>query len=483
MKLLLALALLSSPVTTPTHEPQIDWHHCQLNPGDAEGAELDKAGAECGDLEVPLDYSRPYGPKITIAMSRLKATGDRIGAMVLNDGGPGGPGLSMPLRMRAEMKAAGTRYDLIGLDPRGVGRSTPIDCKLSIAAWPWAGGATRASFDRGTRQQADVAQRCTANAGQFLQYINTRNTARDIEQVRIALGERKISYLGYSYGTYLGAVYLQMFPGRTDRVLLDGPMNPETFGPQLLKDMGPANEAALRGWAGWAAARNSTYHLGASARQVLASVERIQRVAASKGLQVGQYRLDDGSVPLVLFGPLADDRDPARATYSGFVQTLLEATNGPVEPGPELGEFLGVLLSPALSQLVSAQIAIACGDRAVPRDPEVYWRDIQRHRTSEPHFASLVRMISPCAFWPVQPQEPLTRIANDEPALIVAADGDPRAIYANAGVLQEHLTGARLLTLRNARKHGIFGEYGNDCVDNKVIDYLLSGRLPDDQSC
>ena len=77
-------------------------------------------------------------------------------------------------------------------------------------------------------------------------------------------------------------------------------------------------------------------------------------------------------------------------------------------------------------------------------------------------------MISPCAFWPVQPQEPLTRIANREPALIVAADGDPRAIYANAAQLQKGLTKARLLTLKNARKHGIFGEYGNDCVDNRV---------------
>ncbi|TCO26286.1 TAP-like protein [Kribbella steppae] len=478
MKLLLVLALLSGTTAATEEPPTIRWHHCQLNAADAEGAELDRAGAECGELKVPLDYSRPDGPKITIAMSRLKATGDRIGTMVLNDGGPGGPGLSMPLRLRVAMKEAGSRYDLIGLDPRFVGRSTPVDCKLPVAGWPWSGGSDRASFLRATRLQADIAARCRDNAGSVLQYVNTRNTARDIDQVRIALGEHKISYLGYSYGTYLGAVYLQMFPGRTDRVVLDGPMDPATYGPQLLRAMGPANEAALRDWASWAATRNSTYQLGTTTSQVLAKVQRIYQVAAGQGLRIGEHTVDDASLPIVLFGPLADDRDPARAVYTGFVQTLLKATNGPVEPGPELGGFLDGLLTPALSQQVSGMTAIACGDRAVPRDPHVYWRDIQQHRREEPYFGSLTRMLSPCAFWPVRPQEPLTRIANAQPALIVAADGDPRAIYANAAQLQKGLTKARLLTLQNARKHGIFGEYGNDCVDNRVVSYLVSGRLP-----
>ncbi|GAA3091164.1 hypothetical protein GCM10010530_15850 [Kribbella aluminosa] len=263
----MVLTLLGMPVAAPVERPQIEWHQCRLDAADEEGAALDRAGAECGDLKVPLDYARPDGPKITLALSRLRATGERIGAMVLNDGGPGGPGLSMPLRLRPEMKAAGTRYDLIGLDPRFVGRSTPIDCKLPYAAWPWAGGADRASFDRVSAQVADVARRCGANAGQYLQYVNTRNTARDIDQVRAALGERKISYLGYSYGTYLGSVYLQLFPGRTDRVLLDGPIDPVPYGPRLLRTIGPANESALRSWATWAAARNSTYHLGRRRRR------------------------------------------------------------------------------------------------------------------------------------------------------------------------------------------------------------------------
>jgi pimeloyl-ACP methyl ester carboxylesterase len=484
MKMLLLLALLGAPVTVlPTERPQIEWHRCQVDPADAEGAALDRAGAECGELRVPLDYGRPDGPKITLALSRLKATGDRIGAMVLNDGGPGGPGLSMPLRLRPAMREAGTRYDLIGLDPRFVGRSTPIDCKLPFSGWPWSGGADRSTFERVDRQVADIARRCAANAGEYLPYVNTRNTARDIDQVRIALGEQRISYLGYSYGTYLGSVYMQLFPGRTDRVVLDGPIDPDQYGAQLLRTAGPANEAALRAWAAWAAGRDASYHLGRTTAEVMASVDRVLRVAAKRGLQVGKHRLDDGSVPVLLMVPLADDRDAARATYAEFVRTLLAATSGPVEPGPELGGLLDALLTPASSQLTSGQIAIVCGDRAVPRDRQTYWRDIQTHRRTEPHFAPLTRMTSPCAHWPVAPQEPPTTIANNEPALIIAADGDPRTIYANAAALQQRLPSARLITVRNARKHGIFAEYNNPCTDQTVITYLQTNHLPPNQTC
>jgi pimeloyl-ACP methyl ester carboxylesterase len=385
-------------------------------------------------------------------------------------------------RRRDALKDAATRYDLIGLDPRFVGRSTPIDCKLPLAGWPWGGGSTYASFVRGTEVQEDLAKRCTQEARPVLQYINTRNTARDIDQVRTALGEQQISYLGESYGSYLGAVYLQMFPGRTDRVVLDGPVDPSTYGPRLLRPIGAVNEAGLRAWATWAAARNSTYRLGATTSQVLANVDRIYR-AAPDGLRIGKHTVDEGLLPMLLFGSLNDDRAPARADAARVVQILLKAVDGPVEPDANLGEFLDLVLSSALSPTISAQTAIVCGDKAAPRDPQVYWRDIQKQRASEPHFGPLTRMISPCAFWPVRPQEPPTRIANAEHALILAADGDPRTIYPNAAILRNDISGSRVVTVRNARKHVIFGDYGNNCADRTVVSYLLSGHLPPDQTC
>ncbi|TDD57999.1 alpha/beta fold hydrolase [Kribbella antibiotica] len=485
MKLLLALALLgASTSTTAVAAPAaISWHQCALNAADEEGKALDDAGAQCGELQVPLDYTRPNGPKITLAMSRLKATGNRIGTLVLNNGGPGGPSLSAALE-RPILKTVGERYDQIGLDPRFVGRSTPIDCKLPFAAWPWAAGTTRASFARSVEIQADVAKRCTAEAGSVLQYINTRNTARDMDQVRIALGEQKISYLGYSYGTYLGAVYLQMFPGRTDRVVLDGPVNPTTYGPRLIRHVGPQNEDNLRAWATWTAAHNSTYGLGSTTRQVMASVDLIYRHVATKDLQIGTHKVGEGLLPILFWASLNDDRDAGRADAAAIIQLLRKAVDGPVEPDENLGGFLDAVLAPAMSQPISAQTAIACGDRTAPSDPKVYWRDIQAHRASEPHFGTLTRGISPCAFWPVQPQEAPTKLANSERALIVAGEYDPRTLHENAAVLQQGIRGARVLTVAGARKHGIFGEYDNACANQKVVSYLFSGNLPaGDQTC
>ncbi|GAB2575310.1 alpha/beta hydrolase [Kribbella endophytica] len=480
----LAIALLGSVLAVPTAAeatPSITWHQCQTGPDDQEGKALDDAGAQCGDLKVPLDYARPNGPQITVAMSRLQATDRRIGAMVLNDGGPGGPGLGMPLRLKKAMQETGGRFDLIGMDPRFVGRSTPIDCGWSTGNWIVGAGASRASFERGVRISRGLADQCKGNP--YLPYASTRNTARDIDRIRAALGERKISYLGYSYGTYLGAVYAQLFPQRLDRVVLDGPIDPDAYGPGLLREIGPENEAALRAWAAWAAKRHSTYGLGTSREQVIATIDRIQQVAAH-GLKVGQYDLDDGWVPALLLANLADDRDPARAGFSELVRMLSQATTGPVEPTGDTAMMLQFMFTGEMSALASAQLTILCADRAASGNLETYWRDIQKHRRTEPHFGPLTRTVTPCAFWSPKPRETPTRIGNAVPALIVAADGDPRATYPMARKLHQALTGSRMVTVRDARKHGVFGEYGNACADRKVINYLATGKLPHtDSNC
>ncbi len=486
MKLLLALALLgaSTSTTAVAQTTGVHWHQCALNADDAEGVALDKAGAKCGEVQVPLDYSRPNGPKITLAMSRIAAKGDRIGALVINNGGPGGASLSAAIERPEVTPTVGQRYDLIGLDPRFVGRSTPVDCKLPFAGWPYAGGSTRASYARDVAVQADIAERCTREAGAVLQYINTRNTARDLDRVRVALGEQKISYLGYSYGTYLGSVYLQMFPGRADRVVLDGPINPVTYGPQLLEVVGPVQRGQLAGL-GVVDGRAELDVRAGGDDSGGAGVGRSGLSArADHELEIGGHKVGEGLLPMLFFVSMNDDRDAPRADAAVLVQTLVKALDGPVEPRADLGELLDLILSPAMSQMISAQIAIICGDRAAPRDPQVYWRNIQAHRSREPHYASITRTISPCAFWPVQPQEAPTRIANDGKALIVAADFDPRTIYPNAAVLRKSLSGSRVLTVQNARKHGVFGEYGNACADQKVVAYLFSGKLPaTDESC
>lgn len=474
------------PTAQPAQATGISWHRCQLGPDDELGKELDQAGADCGEITVPLDYGKPNGRTITVAMSRMKATENRIGALLLNGGGPGGIGMDMPLLVKPAMKDVGKRYDLIGMDPRFVGRSTPLDCDWPVGRWSRSAGLDRRGFEETARFEADLARRCDRTVPDLLPYATTRNTARDMDRIRGALGEQRLHYLGYSYGTYLGAVYMQMFGDRAGRMVLDGGADPDQFGPRLLREAGPANEAALRDWAGWAAARHSTYRLGSSTDQVVSTVRGIIRAAHRKPLQIGSFQVDELLVSPLIFTGIADDQDETNASLASSVQVLHRAavSGRPVEPTPDLAESLQGFLTPAESASASAQIAIVCGDRAAPRNPAVYWSDIQRHRQSEPIFGSFTRNLNPCAFWPTEPREEPTRVHNNVPALIVAATGDPRTTYPQSIALHRKLTESRLVTLRDARRHGVYAEYGNACVDGHVNDYLESGTLPaEDLTC
>ncbi|MDX6740220.1 alpha/beta hydrolase [Actinocorallia sp. A-T 12471] len=480
---LVAAAAAVVPLTRADGDtpPPLVWKACAQGPDDAVGAELDKAGARCAELAVPLDHAAPDGRKITLALSRLPAAdrARRIGVMVLNSGGPGEPTLDMPLRVGAAMGDVAARYDLVGLDPRFVGRSTPLDCGWPLGLWLRSAGPDRARFDRQVEVQRDLAERCAERHADVLPYANTRDTARDVDLVRRALGEPRISYLGYSYGAYLGAMYTQMFPGRTDRVVLDSAGDPAMWGPRATQGTEDEADRALRGWASWAAKRDREYRLGATPSRVLGTVNAIVAAAGERPLDIGPYKVDEQLVPYLLSTGSGDDRPEARASFAATVRTLNEAAHRrPAEPGPELDGLLTFVLTGAGSPLASPTAAITCGDRAAPRDPAAYWADVQRSRARHPLFGPLKNNIWPCAFWPGSPREPLTRIGNATPALIVAATGDTATTYEGSRAMHRALTGSRLLTLRDTTAHGIYGEYGNPCVDAKVNAYLASGVLP-----
>jgi len=460
----------------------VTWRKCQRSPADDQGKGLDQAGVRCAELRVPLDYADPGGRSITVTISRLKAadTAHRIGAMLLNGGGPGGGSIDLPPVFRTLMKDVGPRYDLIGMDPRSSGRSTPLDCGWPTGTYSRSAGLDRAGFDRMVAFERDLATRCARRAPGLLPYISTRNTARDMDVVRAALGERRLSYWGASYGTYLGAVYTQLFPRRAGRVVLDSAVDPRRYGAErMLADAAPANETALRQWAAWAARHDAEYHLGAAQSAVLATVDRIDHAAAKRPLRVGDYRVDEHVVPFLLFNRLDDDRDEASAGLAEVVRVLKEAADGSrAEPTPDLEDTLAFLLTGTESATGSSQAAVLCGDRAVDRDPEVYWRRIERSRVHQPVIGPFVTDISPCAFWPVTPRERPTQVRNGVPALIVASTGDTRTVYAGGQALHRLMTGSRLLTLSGARIHAVYPRYDDGCVNGAVNDYLRTGVLP-----
>ncbi|WP_375138102.1 alpha/beta hydrolase [Streptomyces sp. Act143] len=462
------------------HHQRLDWKSCVLGPDDTTGKELDQAGARCADVTVPLDYRDPDGRTITVAISRIRATdtAHRVGPLLLNGGGPGGQTLGDPPWVRQAMKDVGARYDVVGVDPRFVGRSTPLDCHWPTGAAFRGAGHDRAGFDRTAAFSEDLAQRCRRHAGDVLPYVTTRNTARDMDVVRAALGDRRISYLGYSYGSYLGEVYATMFPGRTDRVVLDGVIDPDRYGPRLLRGTEKANRHALEGWASWAAARNATYGLGRTRGAVLAAVDRVRTAAARTPLRVGDHRVDEHIVPLVVLDGLSQDNDSAYGDFAQGMRDLLRATDGQrVTPSPWLADTLKFMLTGADSHYGSVQTAILCGDIAAPRDPEIYWRDVQNSREREPLFGPVANNLNACAFWD-PPRERPTTIRDDLPALLVNATGDPRTTYEGATEVRRAWPSSRLITLRGADQHAVYGVYGTPCVDTAVNAYLATGRLP-----
>lgn len=462
------------------HHQRLDWKSCVQGSGDAIGKELEEAGAQCADVSVPLNYDDPDGRTITVAVSRIRATdtAHRVGPLLLNGGGPGGQTLGDPPWVRRAMKEVGARYDVVGVDPRFVGRSTPLDCKWPTGSAFRGAGTDRAGFDRMAAFAEELARRCRTHEGAVLPYVSTRNTARDMDVVRAALGERRISYLGYSYGSYLGSVYATMFPGRVDRVVLDGVVDPDRFGPRLLRGTEPANRHALANWAAWAAARDATYGLGRTRTAVLATVDRVQEAAARTPLRLGGHRVDAHVLPLVVFNGLSQDNDHAFTDFAQAVRDLRRASDGhTVTPSPWLADTLTFLLTATDSHYGSVQTAILCGDVAAPRDTETYWRDVQRARPRDALFSPVTRSIGPCAFWET-PRERPTVIRDDLPALLVNATGDPRTTYRSAVAVRRAWPSSRLLTLRNADQHAVYGVFGSPCVDATVNAYLATGELP-----
>ncbi|MFI7273072.1 alpha/beta fold hydrolase [Streptomyces sp. NPDC049879] len=470
------------------HHQRIDWHPCALGPDDDTGQALDAAGADCADLTVPLDYGDPGGRTITVAISRLRGadTAHHVGPLLLNDGGPAGVSLHMPVTKSEVMGDTADRFDLIGMDPRFVGRSTPLDCGWDHgSAFMRSAGSDLAAYREEVAAARDMAERCARTNGDVLPYVTTRNTARDMDVIRAALGADRLSYLGYSYGGYLGQVYSQLFPGRTDRMVLDSVSDAARYQPNLLRGAEEANEAALRAWASWTADRDRAYGLGGTRREVLATVDHILDAAAREPLRIGDtFTLDEHMLPALLIGGLGSDLDERRADLAAIVGVLARAADGePVEPSEALAGQLAFLLTDAGSASSSQMAAILCGDAAQRQGTASYWRDVEASRARFPLAGPLAENITPCEFWG-RPAEAPTVLDNDTPALLVSATGDPRTIHPAAEALRERWPSSRLLTVTGARQHGLYGEYGNACVDTRVTTYLRTGRLPaHDPSC
>ncbi|MEV7186588.1 alpha/beta hydrolase [Kitasatospora sp. NPDC093102] len=456
------------------HRQPLAWAVCQ-------DPQLAAAGAECAALTVPLDYREPRGRTLSLAVSRIRSAdpAGRRGILQTNPGGPGERGLDMPVALREQM-APGTAaaYDLVGMDPRGVGASGGLDCGLTRGTWLRSAGTGRAGFEQAWRMAKADADACWNKYPDLLPHLTTRNTARDVDVLRAALGEQRTSFFGQSYGALLGAVYAQLFPQRVDRLVLDSALDPARYGIGAFQDMAGANERALDGFSAWAAPQDAVHHLGSTPAAVRAAVEDLVRRAEAAPIAVDGYRLDGALLPVLLAFCQGDDRD--NAAYADVLRQLLDAADGkPVQASPALHELLTVLLAPGPDggAGLSSTVGILCDDVAMPRSSAWYREAVERSRTAEPVFGPVYNGPTPCASWRSAPLEPPVEVRNAVPALQLHATGDSHAPYQGALALHSRLTGSRLVTVPG-RVHTLYLNGYNACAGRAVDAYLSAGVLP-----
>ncbi|MFE0257406.1 alpha/beta hydrolase [Streptomyces sp. NPDC059010] len=453
------------------------WHRCDRSM---------PATFQCATIKVPLDYSKPGGKKLDLAISRVKASSERErrGVLLLNPGGPGGPGLDMPLLLATELpKSVKNKYDLIGFDPRGMGQSSPVSCGLTPAEENWERPYKPGTFAKDVKWARTFAEKCHAKQGDKLRHITTRNTARDMDVIRAVLREKKISYLGYSYGTYLGAVYTQMFPKHSDRIVLDSAVDPARIWRGMIQIWAEGTEPAFTRWTEWTAERNSTYKLGATSEAVRKTFYDLVAQADRKPIDLDGAKLTGDDI-----------RSGGRATFFSVrdaaesVVELKKAAEGR-RPSAHRKSGTPTPVPPSFARAVPGDNGTAgfwtvvCADtRNWPRDPEQYRSDAIRDKAKYPVYGDFASNIKPCAFWKKNGGEPATRIDNKVGALILQNEWDSQTPLASGQGLRRVMKGAKLVTVLGGVGHGIYGT--KSCADKTATAYLTTGRMPaNDATC
>ncbi|KUL25103.1 alpha/beta hydrolase [Streptomyces regalis] len=458
----------STPPTADTaHAAPLTWKKC----GTKKYPTL-----QCASLKVPLDHSRPRGRQITLALSRVPHTAKKFqGPLLVNPGGPGGSGLNLAGFVASTLpRAVAAQYDVIGFDPRGVGKSKPaLDCRPGHFA-AVRGDAVPSTFQieqANLRRAETFARACGEKYGDVLPYIDTVSTVRDMDRIRAALGARQINYFGYSYGTYLGAVYAKLFPERVRRAALDSVVDPTGvwYASNLAQDH--AFNARHRAFMAWVAKHNSTYRLGTHPELVGAKWYAMRAALArtAAGGKVGASELDDTYVPGGYYNGHWPHLAEAFAAYVNDknADLLIEAYDklGAADASDDNG--------------YSIYASVQCRDAAWPRDWHVWRADNWVVYAKAPFMTwSNAWYNAPCAFWPTSSLHSMN-VANAKvpPVLLFQATEDAATPYAGAVTAHRLLARSSLVVEQGGGNHGItLG--GNACLDKYLTAYLTDGTVP-----
>ncbi|MDQ0405364.1 alpha/beta hydrolase [Streptomyces sp. NPDC000349] len=481
---LAVIGLGASMTTLPaaaeeTKTPQVKWGQC---PDDVV-AEAARTVLQCATVPVPLDHAHPEGEQIDLTVSRLAAADPdkRRGVLMLNPGGPGGSGLALSALLVAQGLPNGVtdRYDLIGMDTRGIGHSTPVGCGFTTESPYYSNIPPYAVDDAAVTAQAKIAEQaakqCAENDdGGRLRHLTTANTARDLDRIRAALGEEKTSYLGYSYGTALGAAYASMFPERSDRMVLDSNIGDTHLDRDGMRRYALGMEQTLPDFAKWAARRHDSYGLGRTASQVRASY-----LAIAGRLDKAPIAGIDGNLfRLLTFGHLFKQTQyPALAQTW---QTLLEGDEAAVRGlRPLRQEGADAPVSPTDNAL-TVFLAVTCNDVEWPKDVDTYRRGVAKDRERYPLYGAATANITPCAFWPYAPAEPPVEVDTEGPrnVLLLQNRRDASTPHVGGKMLREKFGDRARLVSVDDSGHGVYVLGRNSCALNTTTRYLVEGRMP-----
>lgn len=431
---------------------------------------------QCASVPVPLDYRDPGGTQIEIMVSRIASTKPqkRRGVLLFNPGGPGGSGLGFPAMLVDKGLPASVTdaYDLIGMDTRGIGHSSPVSCGFTTEDPYYSNLPPYAVDDAAVARQAkiveEVAARCAANDSDGrLRHLTTANTARDLDRIRAALGEERASFYGASYGSALGAAYASMFPDTTDRIVVDSNVGDTHLDRAGMRRYALGMEQTFGDFATWAAARHGAYGLGRTPEQVRKTyfriAERLDRTPAADGTDGVVFRL---YTFVGLYG------ESLYASRARFWQSYLDpgvapAAKAPAQPNPG-------------DNSLTVFLAVTCNDVDWPENLATYQRAVAQDRTRYPLYGAATANITPCAYWKYGPSEPPVKITGDGPrnVLILQNRHDPVTPLAGGELLREKFGGRSALVTVDGSGHGVYVLGGNACALNLTTSYLVDGRMP-----
>ncbi|MDF1603641.1 alpha/beta hydrolase [Nocardioides sp. YIM 152315] len=455
----------------PFYGQRLTWETC-------------RGGDLCSVLEVPLDYRRPRGETIELALLKVPAADPdrRLGSIVVNPGGPGAPGTDYAASASSVFRQPVLDvYDVVGFDPRGTGSSAPVDCLSDDELDSYVAQDPDPDTDAETATYGDWVDRlgrgCAERSGDLAAHVTTVEAARDIDVLRAALGESALTYYGASYGTKLGATYADLFPDRVGRLVLDGAVDLSIASRELSLQQAEGFETALRAYAG-ACVDDGDCFLGDTVDAAVARIRQLlDRVDVAPLPTDSDRDLEVGNafygIVLPLYSPDFWGALGAglRAAIDGDGTLLLQFSDLYVSRGRE-----GYTDNSA-----EAIYAINCLDDPWSIPPGEVPANLADFERASPTFGSVFAWgLTNCGGMQVESSEPPreVRAAGADPIVVVGTTRDPATPYQWAVHLAEQLESGVLVS-RDGDGHTGYN-VGNDCVDDAVEGYLLDGAVPDD---